>query len=58
MPPTIHLTAKLLLALSSTVVLGSESDGTHDQILISDGSKSLPDYDSHQQFFVAAGTFL
>jgi hypothetical protein len=35
------LTAKLLLALSNKVVLGSESHGTHDHILLSDGSGSL-----------------
>jgi hypothetical protein len=33
----------LLLALASTVTLGSESHGTHDHILLSDGSGSLPD---------------
>jgi hypothetical protein len=32
-PPT-----KLLLALVSTVILGSEFHGTHDHILLSDGS--------------------
>jgi hypothetical protein len=31
----------LLLTLASTVVLGSESYGTHDHILLSDGSGSL-----------------
>jgi hypothetical protein len=35
------LTAKLLLALASTVILGSESRGTHDHILLSGGSGSL-----------------
>jgi hypothetical protein len=35
------LTAKLLLALASTVILGSESHRTHDRILLSDGSGSL-----------------
>jgi hypothetical protein len=39
--PTLVLTAKLLLALASTVILGSESHGTHDYILLSDGSGSL-----------------
>jgi hypothetical protein len=32
---------KLLLALSSKVILGSESHGTHDHILLSDGSGIL-----------------
>jgi hypothetical protein len=32
---------KLLLALASTVILGSESRGPHDHILLSDGSGSL-----------------
>jgi hypothetical protein len=36
-----YLTAKLLLALTSTVTPGSESHETHDLILISDGSGSL-----------------
>jgi hypothetical protein len=35
------LTAKLLLALAITVILGFESRGTHDHILLSDGSRSL-----------------
>jgi hypothetical protein len=35
------LTAKLLLALASTVILGSESHRTHGHILLSDGSGSL-----------------
>jgi hypothetical protein len=35
------LTAKLLLALASTVILDSQSHGTHDHILLSDGSGSL-----------------
>jgi hypothetical protein len=34
------LTAKLLLALASTLILGSEYYGTHDHILLSDGSGS------------------
>jgi hypothetical protein len=38
---THWLTAKLLLALASTVTLGSESHGTHDHVLLSDGSGSL-----------------
>jgi hypothetical protein len=29
---------KLLLSLASTVIVGSESHGTHDHILLSDGS--------------------
>jgi hypothetical protein len=37
----ICLTAKLLLDLASIVILGSESHGTHDHILLSDGSVSL-----------------
>jgi hypothetical protein len=35
------LTAKLLLALASTVIFGYESHGTHGHILLSDGSGSL-----------------
>jgi hypothetical protein len=35
------LTVKLLLALASTVILGSESHETHDHILLSDGSGGL-----------------
>jgi hypothetical protein len=35
------LTAILLLALGSTVILGSEPHGTHDHTLPSDGSRSL-----------------
>jgi hypothetical protein len=35
------LTAKLLLALVGTVILGSEYQKTHDHILLSDGSGSL-----------------
>jgi hypothetical protein len=35
------MTAKLLLALASTVILGSESHETHDHTLLSDGSGSL-----------------
>jgi hypothetical protein len=35
------LSGKLLLALASTVILGSKFHGTHDQILLSDGSGSL-----------------
>jgi hypothetical protein len=38
---TACLTVKLLLVLASAVILGSESHGTHDHILISDGSGSL-----------------
>jgi hypothetical protein len=33
--------AKLLLAFASTVILGSESHGSHDLILLSGGSGSL-----------------
>jgi hypothetical protein len=33
--------SKLLLALASTAILGSESHGTHDHILLSDGSGRL-----------------
>jgi hypothetical protein len=36
------LTAKLLLALASTVILDFELYGTLDHILLSDGSGSLP----------------
>jgi hypothetical protein len=36
-----RLTAKLLLALASTAIIGFESHGTHDHILLSDGSGSL-----------------
>jgi hypothetical protein len=35
------LTAKLLLALASIMILGSESRGIHDHILLSDGSGNL-----------------
>jgi hypothetical protein len=35
------LIPKLLLALTSTVILGSELRGTHYHILLSDGSGSL-----------------
>jgi hypothetical protein len=38
---TYLLTAELLLALASTVILGSKSHGTHDHILLSDSSGSL-----------------
>jgi hypothetical protein len=38
-----RLTAKLLLVFASTVMLGSESRGTHGLILPSGGSGSLPD---------------
>jgi hypothetical protein len=34
------LTAKLLLALATTVIFGSESRGTHDHILLSNVSGS------------------
>jgi hypothetical protein len=37
----IRLTAKLLMALASTVILGSETHRTHAHILLSDGSGSL-----------------
>jgi hypothetical protein len=36
-----RLAGKLLLVLASTVIFGSGSDGTHDFILLSDGSESL-----------------
>jgi hypothetical protein len=35
------LSAKFLLTLTSTVILGSESHRTHDQILLFDSSESL-----------------
>jgi hypothetical protein len=39
------LNAKLLLmALASTVILGFKSHGTHDPVLYSDASVSLPIY--------------
>jgi hypothetical protein len=38
---TDWLISKLLLALASTVILGSDSHGTHDHILLPDGSGSL-----------------
>jgi hypothetical protein len=38
-----NLTTKLLVALASTMILGSESHGTHGHILLSDGSGSLQD---------------
>jgi hypothetical protein len=37
----LRLTAKFLLTLASTVILGSESHGTHGLILLFDGSGSL-----------------
>jgi hypothetical protein len=37
-----RLPVKLLLTLASTVILGSESHGTLDHILLSEGSGSLP----------------
>jgi hypothetical protein len=36
----LSLTTKLLLVLASTVILGSESQGTHDLVLLADGSDS------------------
>jgi hypothetical protein len=39
--PTNCWLGKLLLALTSTVILDSKSHGTHDLILLSDGSNSL-----------------
>jgi hypothetical protein len=36
-----RLTAKLLLGLANAMILGSEFHGTHDHILLSDGSGSL-----------------
>jgi hypothetical protein len=38
---TYWLTAKLLLALASIMILGFESKGTHDLILLTDCSGSL-----------------
>jgi hypothetical protein len=35
------MAAELLLALVSTVIIGFESDGTQDHVLLSDGSGSL-----------------
>jgi hypothetical protein len=35
------LAGKLLLAFASILILGSEHDGTHDPILLPDGSRSL-----------------
>jgi hypothetical protein len=35
------LTAKLLLAFASTVILSTESHGTHDRVLLSGGSGIL-----------------
>jgi hypothetical protein len=35
------LTAKLLLALASALIIGSESHGTHYNILLSDGYATL-----------------
>jgi hypothetical protein len=51
------LTAKLLVALASTVTLNSESHGTHYHILLSDGfescatlaSRSLPEPTDRRQ---------
>jgi hypothetical protein len=44
------LAGKLLLALASTVILGSHSRGTHELILLSDGSGSLHNRYLHQLF--------
>jgi hypothetical protein len=38
---TDGLTAKFLMALASTVIVGSDPHGTHDHIFLSDGSGSL-----------------
>jgi hypothetical protein len=38
---TVCLSGKLLLVFASTVILGSESRGTHDLILLSDRSGDL-----------------
>jgi hypothetical protein len=38
---TDRLIYKLLLVLASTVILGSDPHGTHDHILLPDGSESL-----------------
>jgi hypothetical protein len=38
--------SKFLLALASTVILGFESYGTHDHILLSDGYGSLQTHSS------------
>jgi hypothetical protein len=37
----LHLTAKLLLAFASTMILSSKPHGTHDNILLPDVSGSL-----------------
>jgi hypothetical protein len=37
---SVDLSAKFLRALNSTVILGSESRGNHDHILLSHGSGS------------------
>jgi hypothetical protein len=37
-----RIITKLLLGLASTVIFGFESRGTHDHILLSDGSGNLP----------------
>jgi hypothetical protein len=53
MTATDCLTAKLLLALASTVVFGSESHGTHDHILLLK-SKLFHDWRfTVDQFFLA-----
>jgi hypothetical protein len=53
---TDWLTAKLLLAVASTVILGSESHRTHDHILLSGGSGSLQtptfDFDLQRKHFL------
>jgi hypothetical protein len=36
-----NFAGKLLLAFASTLILGSYPDGTHDLILLSDGSGSF-----------------
>jgi hypothetical protein len=45
--PVTNLVAKLLLALTSTVILGSQSHGPHYHILQSDNPGSLQTPSSH-----------
>jgi hypothetical protein len=46
----VCMSSKLLLALASSIILGSESRGTHDHILLFHGSGNIAcDYDSDDQ---------
>jgi hypothetical protein len=45
-----RLNPKFLLVLASTIILGSDSHGSHDNILFSDGSGSFQAQFSHPYF--------